>query len=268
MDSNSGFPEADTETAPLVAGEQPLAPNDPSQDPPWSGWDVTRIGLLLFVLPFLVIPFVALAAKKIFYPGLPWLTVAQKPWIALSTQFVWYLVIAIYMIMFVEGTFHRPFWKAIQWNWPRNWALLVPVGMVMVSLQGLEHFFNIPKHIPMEEFLATPLAAIMTAILAITLGPLMEELFFRGFLYPVLTRRFGTTAGILATAVGFGLIHGAQLAFAWGLVLIIFIVGIVLTIVRAKTNSVGSSFVVHVAYNSTIVVMALIAARHGDKVLR
>jgi len=268
MDSNSGLPGAGSETVPVTV-EQPLpAPPALSLDPPWSGWDVTRIGLLLFVLPFLVIPFVALAAKKIFYPGLPWVAVAQKPWIALSTQFVWYVAIAVYMIMFVEGTFHRPFWKAIQWNWPRNWALLVPVGVVMVSLQGLEHFFKIPKHIPMEEFLATPLAAIMTAVLAISLGPLMEELFFRGFLYPVLERRFGTTVGVLATAVGFGLIHGAQLAFAWGLVLIIFIVGIVLTIVRAKTNSVGSSFVVHVAYNSTIVVMAVIAARHGDKVLR
>src|ERR1700687_4295146 len=266
MDSNSGFPGAGPEAAPLAV-EIP-APNDPAQDPPWSGWDVTRIVLLLFVLPFLVVPFVALAAKHVFYPTVPWLTVAQKPWIALSTQFVWYVAIAIYMIMFVEGTFHRPFWKAIRWNWARNWALLVPIGMVMVSLQGLEHFFKIPKHIPMEEFLATPLAAIMTAMLALTLGPLMEELFFRGFLYPVLERRFGTTAGVLATAVGFGLIHGAQLAFAWGLVLIIFIVGIVLTVVRAKTKSVGSSFVVHVAYNSTIVVMALIAAHHGDKVLR
>jgi membrane protease YdiL (CAAX protease family) len=172
------------------------------------------------------------------------------------------------MMMFVEGTFHRPFWKAIRWNWPRNWALFVPIGMVMVSLQVLERFFKVPKHIPMEEFLATPLAAIMTAILAVTLGPLMEELFFRGFLYPVLARRFGVGVGIFATAIGFGLIHGLQLAFAPGLVLIIFLVGVVLTIVRAKTNSVGSSFVVHVAYNSTIVAMALIAGRHGDKVLR
>jgi len=251
MDSNSGWPGTTPETAP--ASQQlpvPPVPKDPSENPPWSGWDVTRIGLLLFVLPFLVIPFVALAAKHIFYPRLPWLTVAQKPWIALSTQFVWYLAIAVYMITFVEGTFHRRFWEAIRWNWPRrNWALLVPVGMVMVSLQGLERFFKIPKHIPMEEFLATPLAAVMTAILAITLGPLMEELFFRGFLYPLLARRFGAAVGVVATSVGFGLIHGAQLAFAWGLVLIIFLVGVVLTIVRAKTDSVGSSFVVHVAYN-------------------
>jgi len=266
MDSNSGFPDAGSEIAPLAASQMPATLQAPSQEPPWSGWDVTRIGLLLFVLPFLVVPFVALAAKHIFYPSVPWLTVAQKPWIALATQFAWYIAILIYMIMFVEGRFRRPFWEAIQWNWPRNWALLVPIGMVMVSLQVLERFFKIPKHIPMEEFLATPGAAIMTALLAVTLGPLMEELFFRGFLYPVLARRFGVGVGIFATSVGFGLIHGAQLGFALGLVLIIFLVGLVLTVVRAKTNSVGSSFVVHVAYNSTIVVLGLIAAHHGDKV--
>lgn len=266
MDSNSGFPEAGPETAPLAVEQQIPELTAPSREPPWSGWDVTRIGLLLFVLPFLVVPFVALAAKYIFYPTVPWLTVAQKPWIALTTQFAWYIGILIYMIMFVEGTFRRRFWGAVQWNWPRNWVLLVPIGMVMVSLQVLERFFKIPKHIPMEEFLATPGAAIMTAILAVTLGPLMEELFFRGFLYPVLARRFGVGVGILATSVGFGLIHGAQLGFALGLVLIIFLVGVVLTIVRAKTNSVGSSFVVHVAYNSTIVALGLIAAHHGDKV--
>jgi len=230
---------------------------------------VTRIALMLFVVPFVVVPFVALAAKKIFYPALPWIAVAQKPWIALSTQFVWYLLILAYMIMFVEGTFHRRFWEAIQWNWPsRNWVLFVPIGMLLVSLEGLERFFKIPKHIPMEEFLNTPQAALMTAIFAVTLGPLMEELFFRGFLYPTLARRSGVTASVLLTAAAFGLIHGAQLAFTPGLVFIIFLVGLVLTIVRAKTNSVGSSFVVHVAYNSTIVAMGIIAARHGDKVVR
>jgi len=35
--------------------------------------------------------------------------------------------------------------------------------------------------------------------------------------------------------------------------------------VRAVTRSVGSSFVVHVAYNSTLVLMGIIASRHGLK---
>ena len=253
----------------MAADQQLPVPKDPSQDPPWSGWDVTRIGLLLFVVPFAALPFLALAAKQIFYPGVPWLTVAQKPWIALSTQFLWYAAVAVYMVMFVEGTFHRPFWEAIRWNFPRrNWAMLVPVGMVLVSLQGLERFFRIPKHIPIEDFLSTPLAAVMTGVLAVSFGPLMEELFFRGFLYPVVARRFGAVTGVIGTSIGFGLIHAAQLAFAWGLVLIIFLVGVVLTIVRAKTGSVGSSFVVHVAYNSTLVGLGLFASHHADKIAR
>jgi hypothetical protein len=70
---------------------------------------------------------------------------------------------------------------------------------------------------------------------------------------------------IVTTSIAFGLIHAAQLAFAWGLVLIIFVVGLVLTIVRAKTGSVASSFVVHVAYNSTLVLMGAIASRHWLK---
>jgi len=133
---------------------------------------------------------------------------------------------------------------------------------LLVFLQGLERFFSVPKHIPMEDFLSTPVAAALTGVFAVSFGPLMEELFFRGFLYPVVARRFGVAIGILATSVAFGLIHAAQLAFAWGLVLIVFLVGLVLTIVRARTGSVGASFVVHVAYNSTLVVLGLIASQH------
>jgi uncharacterized protein len=281
MSPNSDWPEATPETAAMLpSGEQspdlgqPVLNRQPavapgSENPLWSGWDVLKIGLLMFVIPYFVIPITALAAQRIFYRGLPWLTVAQKPWIALSTQFVWYAIVAIYMVMFVEGRFRQDFWDSIRWNWPRHyWVALVPLGMILVSLQGLERFFHLPKHIPMEEFLSTPSAAILTGIFAVSFGPLMEELFFRGFLYPVFARRFGMVTGIVGTSLGFGLIHAAQLAFAWGLVLIIFLVGIVLTIVRAKTGSVGASFVVHVAYNSTLVTLGLFASRHADKVVK
>lgn len=243
------------------AGTPALAPaqvgiRHPSENPPWSGGDVLRIALLMFVIPYCLLPLAALAIQKLFYAGVPWVAVAQKPWVALSTQFVWYAVVAAYMVAFVEGTWHQSFWTLIRWNWPRQyWAALLPIGMLLVLLQGLERFFYIPKHIPMEEFLSTPGAAVLTGIFAVSFGPLMEELFFRGFLYPVVAGRFGVVIGVLSTSVAFGLIHAAQLAFASGLVLIVFLVGLVLTIVRARTGSVGASFVVHVAYNSTLVVL-------------
>ena len=279
MSSNSEWPEAAPDPAAVLSSPEPppLSAEPLSntvfgsamENPLWRGWDVFKIGLLMFVVPYLVLPITALIAQKTMYRGLPWLTVTQKPWIALSTQLVWYGFVALYMVMFVEGKFHQEFWGSIRWNWPRRyWPALVPIGMILVSLQTLERFFHLPKHIPMEEFLSTPSLAVLMGLFAVSFGPLMEELFFRGFLYPVLTRRFGMLAGIVATSLLFGLIHAAQLAFAWGLVLIIFLVGTVLTIVRAKTGSVGASFVVHVAYNSTLVVLGALATHHGDKIAK
>jgi uncharacterized protein len=266
MSLNSEWPEgAPPNPPPVPTSDSPVFPAV-EENPPWTGWDVLRIGLLMFVVPYLIIPIVALIVQKAFYRGMGIVAVAQKPWVALASQFGWYVVIAAYMIMFVEGTFHQRFWPAIRWFWPRRyWASLVAVGMALVSLQTLERFFHVPKHIPLEDFLSTPLAAILTAIFAVSFGPLMEELFFRGFLYPVIARRAGMLVAIMITSVAFGLIHAAQLGFAWGLVLIIFLVGTVLTVVRAKTGSVAASFVVHVAYNSTLVILGGIASRHGLK---
>src|ERR1019366_7821133 len=100
------------------------------------------------------------------------------------------------------------------------------------------------------------------AILSVTLAPLMEELFFRGFLYPVLARRLGLPIAVFLTALGFALLHGAQLMFSWGPVLVIFLVGMIFTIVRARTNSVAAGVLIHMAYNGTIAV-AMFAATDG-----
>jgi membrane protease YdiL (CAAX protease family) len=132
----------------------------------------------------------------------------------------------------------------------------------------MARFLPMPKSTPFDQFFAHPSDAYLTAIFAVTLGPLMEELFFRGFLYPVLARRMGAFWGIVLTALPFGLIHAVQYGYAWGAVLIIFMVGIVLTTVRALTKSVASSFLAHVGYNGTLMVLAAMATdgfRHMDK---
>ena len=138
----------------------------------------------------------------------------------------------------------------------------------MLGFDLLGRFLPMPKHTPFDQFLARPSDAYLTAAFAVSLGPLMEELFFRGFLYPVLARRLGVAWGILLTALPFGLIHLFQYGYAWGAVLIIFLVGVVLTAVRAATKSVASSFLAHVGYNGTLMLLAAWATdgfRHMEK---
>ena len=137
----------------------------------------------------------------------------------------------------------------------------------MLAFDAMARFLPMPKSTPFDQFFAHPSDAYLTAIFAVTLGPLMEELFFRGFLYPVVARRLGAFWGILLTALPFGLMHYLQYR-SWSAVLIIVLVGVVLTTVRAVTKSVASSFLAHVGYNGTLMVIAAVATdgfRHMDK---
>ncbi len=241
---------------PLAAFATSPRSSKSGENPVWSGWDVLQIaGLTLFTL-FIAQLLIVLGARRFAFPHASFMEVAQKPSLALLSELLTYVAVALYMILLVEGKYHARFWQAIRWNWP---------GIAGVSFAGIG---VLPKSTPFDEFFAHPSDAYLTAVFAVTLGPLMEELFFRGFLYPVIARRMGAFWGILLTALPFGLIHMVQYGYAWGAVLIICLVGVVLTAVRAVTKSVASSFLAHVGYNGTLMVLAAWATdgfRHMEK---
>jgi uncharacterized protein len=239
------------------------------EDPVWNAWDVLLIFVLTVVTLVVVQVASVLAALRFAYPHETWFDVAQKPVLALLSQLLTYAAVALYMILLVEGKYHTRFWQGIRWNWPGIAGVsLVGLGVVMLGLDFLGRFLPMPKETPFDQFFANPSDAYLTAAFAVSLGPLMEELFFRGFLYPVIARRLGAGWGILLTALPFGLIHFFQYGHSWGAVLIIFLVGIVLTTVRAATKSVASSFLTHVGYNGTLMVLAALQTdgfRHMEK---
>jgi uncharacterized protein len=238
------------------------------EDPVWSGWDVLLLAALTLGILFTVQLVIVVAARYFMHPQPSWVDVAQKPVLALLSEFLAYIVVALYMILLVEGKYHTRFWRAIRWNWPGPSGFsLLGVGVLMLGFDALGRFLPMPKTTPFDQFFERPMDAYLTVAFAITLGPLMEELFFRGFLYPVIARRLGAVWGIILTALPFGLMHYAQYR-SWSAVLIIILVGVVLTAVRAITKSVASSFIAHVGYNAKLMVLTAVATdgfRHMDK---
>ena len=181
------------------------------------------IAVLTLGILFAVQLVTVVVARYFAYPHRSWIEVAQKPVLALLAEFVAYIVVALYMILLLEGKYHARFWSAIRWNWPglAGWSFLV-VGLLMVGLDVVgTRFLPIPKTTPFDQFFERPIDAYLTALFAITLGPLMEEIFFRGFLYPVIARRLGAVWGVLLTAFLFGLVHSPQYGYSWAAVLIV-----------------------------------------------
>jgi hypothetical protein len=257
--SEAGRPaQADTDLSPSL----PIPPVKPRpEDPVWNAWDVLLIAVLTIGAMFFFMLLVTFAARRFLYPGVPFLAVAQKPVLAVFSQLLAYLFVVALMVVLVKGQYGVPFWAAIRWNWPQQrWWRYLGLGLVLyLALQGVAHLLPIPKNLPIDRFLQNARQAYIFSVFAITLGPLVEELFFRGFLYPVLARRMGVAWGIFFTALGFSLIHAPQLGRAWGPVLAIFLVGAALTIVRAVTKSLAASLLVHIGYNGTLSALLFIA---------
>jgi len=215
------------------------------------------------------LPLVGFVAQHLFYPRVAFVQVITYPLVTVLAQGFAYLLILVFMISIVKRVPHQSLWQAIRWNWPHNWSTYLLAGVVLaVALQGIAHFLPMPKELPMDRFFQTAGEAWVLSLFSISFAPLLEELFFRGFLYPVLLRRFGIVIAVLTTAAAFSLIHAPQLGRAWGPVLVIFMVGMALTLARAITKSVATSVLMHIAYNGTLSVLLFIGTggfRHLER---
>ncbi len=246
-----------------------LTPTAEAENPPCTGIELLQlIGLTLITL--VVVPVaIVMVAHLLVYKKTSVGEIAKIPEVIMVAQVLVYAVVFALMRWRVDEP-GQQFWQAIRWNWPRaRWGGFLFLGVVLYFvLIGLGQVLPIPKNLPIDQFFQTARQAGIVSIVAVTLAPLMEELFFRGFLYPVLARQTGTVPGILVTSALFGLLHGAQLGYSWA-VLIIFLVGVALTTVRAVTKSVASSFLVHVGYNGTLSLLLFVATsgfRHLERI--
>jgi hypothetical protein len=83
------------------------------------------------------------------------------------------------------------------------------------------------------------------------IAPFVEELFFRGFLFPLIARSAGPWVSMVLTAIIFALPHGAQNQWAWQQLVLIGTAGLVFGFARYKTGATTASFLMHAGFNAT-----------------
>jgi hypothetical protein len=104
----------------------------------------------------------------------------------------------------------------------------------------------------MKEMLENRTSLVMMAILGVTLGPVCEELAFRGFMQPLFVRSLGVVPGILLSGLGFGLLHLPQYGFTWQHGILITLAGTAFGWMRQASRSTFGSTIMHSAYNLTL----------------
>ncbi len=102
---------------------------------------------------------------------------------------------------------------------------------------------------------ARGVGTVALVVVVVVGAPIVEEIFFRGFLQRALVARLGPGWGIGATAVVFGITHFEALQFA-GLVAF----GAVLGVLAHRTRRLGPNIAAHMTFNA-ITVAVLLATR-------
>ncbi len=361
-----------------------------TERPPWTIWDVIA---LAFVTVFAIIVCVLATSVLVhlcFLATRPWTDSIKRPEVIVLGQLLAYIFIVFLMYRLLRFHSDAPPLVSIRWNWPVNAMPYLLGGIALaILLVPLGNLLPMPKNVPLDEFFRTARDAYILSIFGILFAPIFEELFFRGFLFPVVEswahdvfhspRRiragrnlllllvvwgycvqripgrwqpyvaYGLAAiaflllvvrvlellllpnfaflnrlvlpltcfaawtlvgyfvhgrelleatlipliliaaltvvlwqrptpeslslltlgsAIAITALAFASIHASQLKYSWGPVLIIFLVGIALTTVRALKQSVAATILMHMAYNATIFAVTYIATdrfRHMEK---
>jgi hypothetical protein len=219
--------------------------------PFWGYTDLVLVLGLLFAFSLIVVVMIGLLAIP--YPSL---RTDQTP-LALPVQVAFYGCLYLSFQMVLGLRYHKPVLSSLGWcRSPINLAWMAGGGIVLAfALSALGDLFKTPKiALPFEKLTSTPASLTFFAIVAIVLAPLFEELFFRGFVQPLLSRTFGTVAGVLITAVLFGALHGFEYSWVWQYALFISLAGAVFGFLRARTNSIIPSTVMHGCFNAVSVV--------------
>jgi membrane protease YdiL (CAAX protease family) len=234
------------------------SPEHPDPDnPPWGIWGA--LGLLVLTFVFMLVTqvvflvpyalrrgvkldalgeFVATDAGAIFMA-----VVSIPPAHLLTLGAAWLLVTRV-------GKY--PFLRTLGWEWGPGLSFWRCVGLALLLLVVGYFILSAAGECDneLERILRSSRGATLAASFAATFtAPVVEEVVFRGLLYPALRRLVGVGWAVAVVFFIFAGIHYWQYKPCYGIIGTIFLLSFVLTVVRARTGRLLPCVLIHFVFN-------------------
>jgi len=220
-----------------------------------------RRGWGMFAAMPVVVFMLFLAAINMYGSGSPH-TMAELL-MGLILQSIIYFVIIFYIHSVVTGRHRFRFWLAMKWvrtaNTRSPLVYLLMGGVLALAVQLASPPTD--SKMPIERMFFSREAAMVLAAFAILVAPLVEELIFRGFIFGALEFTWGLRIALWVSAVLFAAIHVPQLR-TLPHTLLILVVGLALSSLRAQTGSLIPPYLLHLGYNGSLFAMFYLST-HG-----
>jgi len=198
------------------------------------------VGYVDIALFFSGVVVLSLASRAAVHLGLlPPNAIAQPP---LLLQVAVSLGLALNLYFTIRFRHGADVWSVLGWTWLRPQSFLGAIA----GGSSLALLVDVVAHATTHGTYEIHVWELV--VIDATLGPFVEESFFRGCLQPVIAQTAGNWVGILATAVIFASLHQATV-IGW---LCLLATGTAYGCVRMKSNSTTAAACMHAAYNLTL----------------
>lgn len=234
----------------------------------WTIWGA--LGLwVLSVLAILILPNVAFIVYALIarVPLPEWPNLVKDPnaiAIAVATTLPAHLLTIGATWALVTRGGKQSFWQNIRWNLNRSFnlglllaaCLLTTIAMLFVGA-AIVAAFGTQENELQRVLKSSPAAVYLVAFLATATAPFVEETVYRGVLFPVFKRSAGTSRAIIAVTLLFALVHVPQYVefdklgslSNYSVIAVILLLSLLLTGIRAWTNSLLPCFIIHTLFN-------------------
>ena len=217
----------------------------------WNVWDVGKVVILFLFFGYIIVIIESLTAKT--FPLLK-----NNDFRMILNSSILDILTVVFILYFTIGQYRqalRSLGISLK-NFSRNvfygivgYIAAVPVLVALLVI--IAAVANIIKYVPekqpvVELFLREKDIRFLTytSIFAAVVGPIIEELFFRGFMYSALKKYIGVFWSMVVTAAVFATFHTHIVGF-----LPIMALGILLAYLYERTGTLVSSITVHTMHN-------------------
>jgi len=172
----------------------------------------------------------------------------------------WLYVLLLTVLYLLAKRHQESMWKSLGWiaAFRGAWWCVFLAPVLAITISAIGAALRAPLlPTPAEQLLAGRASLLAVGVFSTIIGPAVEELLFRGFLQPLLTRSFLPSVAITLAALPFALLHGAQYQWSWQHLTLVFAAGWVFGLVRHRTGSTAASALMHMGYNLTLLVAYL-----------
>ncbi|HXA66084.1 MAG TPA: type II CAAX endopeptidase family protein [Bryobacteraceae bacterium] len=238
-----------------------MTPNDPQQEsdlapvppptpqPTQPFWDYQDLGLFISLcFPSLLITILLVRSLSNVIPY-------GKPFQGLLAQLVWYVLVFSSLYALLRLRYRQPFWRSLGWKMIplSTTAMCFAAGpFLAIAIGYLGYLLRTPEiSLPFQQMLDNRPTLLLFSVFVVIIGPVCEELAFRGFLLPLFVRSLGAAAGIIFTGLLFGCLHAPEYSWSWRHVLLVALAGCVFGWARYQTGSTIAAAYMHSTYNLT-----------------